>query len=93
MKHDRLFPLIEAAILDLPLLSPHQQEVSFCVDHPNESLSEETFRTYANEIDGLKLVKRIHQMLKPDTEHLDVSRYLTNMLTCDRLSQIYNKFL
>ena len=90
-KHDRLFPLMEAAILDTPLLSPHQQYRSFCDDHPNESLSEATFRAYANEIDGLKLVKRFQQVVKPGTEHLDVNRYLTKVLACDRWSHAKKK--
>ena len=85
-KHDRVFPLIEAAILETPLLSPHQQYVQFCEDHPKESLSEETFRKYANEIDGVKLVKRFQQVVKPGTERLDMNRYLSEVLECDRLS-------
>jgi transposase-like protein len=90
-KHDRLFPVIEAAILDTPLLSPHQQYVSFCDAHPNESLSEETFRKYANEIDGLKLMKRFQHLVKPATERLDMNRYLSEVLTCDRLSHAKKK--
>ena len=85
------FPLIEAAILDTPLLSSHQQYVSFCADHPNESLSEETFRTYANEIDGVTLVKRFQQVVKPVTERLDMSRYLNEVLEYDRLSHAKKK--
>ena len=84
-KHARLFPLIEAAILDTPLLSPHQQYLQFCEAHPTESLSEETFRKYANEIDGLKIVKRMQQLVKPGTDTLDVSRYLNEVLACERL--------
>jgi transposase-like protein len=85
-KHDRVFPLIEAALLETPLLSPHQQYMSFCEAHPTESLSEETFRSYANEIDGLKIVKRVQQLVKPGRETLDLSRYLTEVLTSHRLS-------
>jgi len=90
-KHDRLFPLIEAAVLETPLLPPHQQYVSFCDDHPHESLSEETFRTYANDIDGLRLVKRMQQVVKTGTDSLDVSRYLTEVLACERLSHAKQK--
>lgn len=85
-KHDRLFPLIETAILDTPLLSPHQQYVSFCQAHPTESLSEDTFRTYANEIDGLKIVKRVRQLVKPGTETPDLSGYLTDALASAQMS-------
>ena len=67
-KHDRLFPLIEAAVLETPLLSVHQQYLSFCEAHPTESLSEETFRKYANEIDGVKIVKRVQQVVKVDLQ-------------------------
>ena len=90
-KHDRLFPLIEAAMLETPLLSPHQQYLSFCEAHPTESLSEETFRKYANEIDGVKIVKRMQQMVRPGTDTLDMSRYLTEVLTYDRLSHAKKK--
>ena len=85
-KHDRLFPLIEAVILETPLLSPHQQYVSFCEAHPTEPLSEETFRKYANEIDGLKIVKRVQQLVKPGTETVDLRGYFTEILASDRLS-------
>ena len=84
-KHARLFPLIEAAILDAPLLSPHQHYLAFFEAHPTESLSEETFRKYANEIDGFKLVKRMQQLVKPGTETLNVGRYLNEVLACERL--------
>jgi len=90
-KHDRLFPLIEAAILETPLLPLHQQYLSFCADHPDESLSEDTFRTYANEIDGVKLVKRMQQVVNTGTETLDFSRYLTEVLAYDRLSHAKKK--
>jgi transposase-like protein len=90
-KHDRLFPLIEAAILNTPLLSPHQQYLQFCEAHPNESLSEETFRKYANEVESLKLMKRVQQLVKPGTESLDMSGYLREVLACDRLSHAKQK--
>ena len=90
-KHDRLFPLVEAAILETPLLRPHQQYLSFCEAHPTESLSEETFRKYANEIEGLKIVKRVQQLVKPGTDTLNVSRYLGEMLACERLSHAQQK--
>jgi len=85
-KHDRLFPLIEAAVLETPLLSVHQQYLSFCEAHPTESLSEETFRKYANEIDGVKIVKRVQQVVKVESDTLDLSRYLGEVLECERLS-------
>jgi transposase-like protein len=90
-KPNRLFPLIEAAILETPLLSPHQQYLQFCEDHPAELLSEETFRKYANEIDGLKIVKRMRQVVKPGTDTLDLSRYLAEVLACERLSHAKKK--
>ncbi len=85
-KHDRLFPMIEAAILEAPLLSPHQHYTSFCEAHPTESLSEDTFRKYANEIDGLKMLKRLHHLVRPGANTLEMSRYLSEVLLCDRLS-------
>jgi transposase-like protein len=90
-KHDRLFPVIEAAILETPLLSPHQQYLSFCEAHPTESVSEETFRKYANAIDGLKIVRRVQHLVRPGTATLDCSRYLSEVLVCDRLSPAKKK--
>jgi hypothetical protein len=90
-KHERLFPLIEAAILQTPLLAPHQQYLQCCEDHPHESLSEETFRKYANEIDGLKIVSRGQHMLKTGTDTRDVRRYLAEVLACERLSHAKKK--
>ncbi len=90
-KHDRVFPMIEAAILETPLLPSHQQYLSFCEDHPDESVSEETFRKYANEIDGVKILKRVQQVVKRGTDILDLSRYLAEVLACDRLSHAKKK--
>ena len=83
-KHDRLFPVSEAAVLETPLLSAHQQYLSFCEAHPADTLSEETFRKYANEIDGLKITKRVQQMVKARTNTLDLSQYLAEVLECER---------
>lgn len=90
-KHDRLSPLIEAAILEAPLLSPHQQYLSFCEAHPAESLSEDTFRRYANEIEGLKIVRRVRQLLSPETHCVETNRYLSEVLAYDRLSEAKHK--
>ena len=43
-KHDRLFPFVEAQILSSVYLSLHQHDVCFCETHPQEKLSEATFR-------------------------------------------------
>lgn len=85
-KHDRRFPLIETAVLETPLLSPHQQYVSFCEAHPTESLSKETFPKYAHEIDGVKIVKRVQHLVKPGTKMVDLSGYFTEVLASERLS-------
>ncbi len=78
-------------MLETPLLPPHQQSLSVCDAHPTESVSEETFRKYANEIDGLKIVKRAQQLIKTGTDTLDVNRYLAEVLACERLSHATKK--
>ena len=57
--YGRRFPLLEAAILEAPQFPSYDRYLNCCADHPNAPLSEEMFRKYANEIDGLTLVKRI----------------------------------
>lgn len=90
-KHDRLFPLIEAAILETPLLSPHQQYVNFCEAHPTDVLSEKTFQKYATELDDLKIVTRVQQFVKPETERGDLRGYFTELLASDRVSGAQKK--
>ena len=90
-KHDRLFVLVEAAVLETPLLGLHEQYLSFCAEHPAESLSDTTFRKYVTEMDGGKLVRRLQQVVNSATATLDQSRYLREVLAHDRLSHAKKK--
>ncbi len=90
-KHDRLFPLIEAAILDAPFLSLAQHYRQFCETHPRERLSETTFRKYANEIDGVKILKRVRGLVRLQDDGVDMSRYLEEVLQTNALTSVKKK--
>jgi transposase-like protein len=90
-KRDRLFPLIEEQVLQCPWLSPHQQYLSFCEAHPEERLSEKTFRQYVQEVDGLRLLKRVQRVVSPENERFDARRYLHDLLEADQLHHAKKK--
>jgi hypothetical protein len=75
LKRERLFPLIAEQVLHCPLLSPHEQYRAFCEAHLDERVSEDTFRTYVRDIDGLSLLKRVQQLVGSDEAHLDPTRF------------------
>jgi transposase-like protein len=79
-KHDRLCDPIAEQILTSPLLGIHQQYLAFLDDHPDERLSEKTFQKYARELDVLKLLKRVQQVLAEQPARLDLSRYFREIL-------------
>ena len=84
-KHDRLCEPIAEQILTSPWLGIHQQYLAFREDHPDESLSETTFRKYARELDVLKLLKRVQRLLAEQPTRLDLSRYLQEILEMEHL--------
>jgi transposase-like protein len=90
-KKERLFALIEAQILDAPLLSLHPHYLAFCEEHPEEALSEPTFRKYVNAIEGIKILKRIQRLLSRDEPSLDVTRYLQELLELHELPRAKKK--
>jgi transposase-like protein len=90
-KRERVFPLIEEQILECPWLSPHQQYLAFCEAHPEERVSEKTFRQYIQEVDGLRLLKCVQRVISPDTEHFDARRYLHDLLEADQLHHAKKK--
>jgi transposase-like protein len=90
-KHDTNVPLVEEQVLESPLLSLHQQYLAFREDYPDERLSEKTFHQYVNEIDGIKLLKRVQHLLSGDKPALDVTRYLQEVLELDALQRAKRK--
>jgi len=90
-KHDRLFPVVEAQILNSPYLSLHQHYVAFCEEHPAEKLSENTFRSYVKDIDGGKILKRVRQGLSKKDSRLDVTRYLQELLALEEFPRTKKK--
>jgi len=79
-KKARLLALIEAQILDAPVWSLHPHELAFCEAHPEEALSEPTFRKYVKAIAGIKILKRIQRVLSRDEPSLAVTRDLQELL-------------
>ncbi len=90
-KHDRLFPLVEAQILSSVFLSLHQHYVGFCEAHPQEQLSESTFREYVKDIDGGKILQRVRQVVSTTELSLDVQRYLQELLELKNVSAVKRK--
>lgn len=90
-KHDRLFPFVEAQILSSVYLSIHQHYVCFREDHPQEKLSEATFRSYVKEIDGGKILQRVRQVLSKKDSQLDVTRYLQEILDLEHVDRAKKK--
>jgi transposase-like protein len=90
-KYDRLFPLVEAQILSSVFLSVHQHYVGFCEAHPQEKLSEATFREYVKGIDGGKILQRVRQVVSTTELGLDVQRYLQELLDLKELSAVKRK--
>jgi transposase-like protein len=90
-KHDRSVPLIEAQLLESPFLGLHQQYQAFREAHPDQRLSETSFRQYVKEIDVLKLLKRVRQFVLQDKQAFDVRRYLQELLELDELPRAKKK--
>ena len=90
-KHDRLCGPIADQIVESPGLGMHQQYLAFLEEHPDETLSESTFRKYARELDVLKLLKRVHPLLSYACKDVDAGRYLREILEMERLSSAKKK--
>ena len=82
-KRERLFGLIEEQVLLCPFLSPHEQYLAFCEEHPDERVSEPTFREYVRALDGVTLLKRVQRLVSDETGRLDPSQYLQEILETD----------
>lgn len=82
-KHDRLSEPIADQLLTNPWLGIHQQYLAFLEAHPEETLSETTFRKYARELDVLALLKRMQTFFAEHREQLDVTRYLQDILNME----------
>jgi transposase-like protein len=90
-KRARVFPLVEEQILQCPWLSPHQQYLSFCEVHPEERVSEKTFRQYMQAVDGLRLLKRVQRVVSSEEAGFDAGRYLHDLLEADHLQPAQKK--
>ena len=90
-KHDSCVPLIEAQLLESPFLGLHQHYQAFREEHPDKRLSEQTFRQYVKEIDVVKLLKRVRQLVLKDKQELDVTRYLQEVLELEELQSAKKK--
>ena len=90
-KHDSCVPLIEAQLLESPFLGLHQHYQAFRETHPEQRLSEKTFRQYVTAIDVVKLLKRVRQLVLKDTQKLDVRRYLQEVLEVEELQHAKKK--
>jgi hypothetical protein len=90
-KYDRLFPVVEAQILSSVFLSLHQHYVGFCEAHPQETLSETTFREYVKDIDGGKILQRVRQVVSKTEWSFDVQRYLQELLDLKEVSTVQRK--
>ena len=82
-KHDRLCEPIAEQILTSPWLGIHQHYQAFRETHPEESLSEPTFRKYARELDVLTLLKRMQTFVSQHCEQFDAMRYLQEILALE----------
>jgi transposase-like protein len=90
-KKDQYFSEIESRILHCPALSIAQHYRSFCDEHPTAKLSETTFRTYVNAIEGIKILKRIRQFWSKEQSEFDGMRYLQELFEWDSLGKLKKK--
>ena len=88
---EAVFPVIEAQILAAPLLSPHAHYVAFTQQHPDVSISEATFRTYVNEIESVKILKRRGQLVSGKDGSLNVGGYVRELLEMATFSPAKSK--
>jgi transposase-like protein len=90
-KRERVFPLLEAHILECPWLSPHQQYLAFREAQPQERVSEKTCRRYVQEVDGLLLLKRVQRVVSCEDESFDAQRYLRDLLEAEQFHHAKKK--
>jgi transposase-like protein len=90
-KHDRLCEPIAEQILTSPWLGIHEQYLAFLEAHPEETLSETTFRKYARELDVLALLKRMQAFFSQPREQFDATRYLREILEMEGIPHAKQK--
>ena len=90
-KHDRLGEPIAEQILSSPFLGIHQQYLAFLEEHPDESLSESTFRKYARELDVLNLLRRMQSFFSHHREQCDFTRFCQEILELEKLPHAKKK--
>jgi len=91
VKHERCCEPIAEQIFTSPALGIHQQYLAFLADHPDETLSETTFRKYAKELDVLKLLKRVQSLFSQHCAAFDVRRYFQEILEMEVIPQAKQK--
>jgi hypothetical protein len=91
MKKERLFPVIERQVLEAPLLSTAEHYRLFCEAYPHERISENTFRSYVNDIAVTKVLTRVRRLGCKQEQRLDVRRYLQELLDLPALSRVKRK--
>lgn len=90
-KHHRLCEPIAEQIITSPGLGLHQHYLAFLEAHPDDTLSEATFRKYARELDVLKLLKRVHALFSQAREEFDSRRYLQEILEMETIPSAKKK--
>lgn len=90
-KHDRLCEPIAEQIITSPGLGIHQHYLAFLEDHPDDTLSEATFRKYARELDVLKLLKRVQSLFSQAREEFDTKQYLQEILEMETIPSAKKK--
>jgi len=90
-KKAQCFPMIEEQVLEAVFLSPNKQYVAFTEEHPEISISKSTFHKYVKEIDSIKILHRVRQLVSKEEGGLNVSRYLKELLDMPKLSSANKK--
>lgn len=90
-KKEKSFPKIEAQILESPFLSPNKQYSAFIEEHAELCVSKSTFNKYVNEIDSIKILKRVRELVCKEEGSLNVSRYMKELLGMSKFSSAKKK--
>lgn len=77
---DEAFSLIEAQILQQPLLPLATQYDGFCAAHPELEMCRTTFDRYAAQVDSARLIQRVQRSVTSGEVSLDSEFYLQELL-------------
>lgn len=90
-KLNEAFPVIEKQILRNPLLSMKEHFQEFIETNPELKMSETAFKSYASQIDALKLKKRYDQLITKKEIRPDKERFLKEILEDEETSNLHKK--